>query len=410
MINPDNPEELELFEGLDNDARATFVTRLQDQFTIQVALRLYAEGRTNEAAGFVPAPIPPEADDRCGVELTQHAHADWRFLTEAIGRGYAEELAAGLRILRSGSPPRGSLVELWPNGFLMRQAKLRWVYRHDPTRNMTLVYAVCRRTHNPLKKIWRYFSQKKAADLIERSQIYLSRLDTLAERDGGDRYEGTPTIPGVAGFTAALIASLGQAHPDFLRRYDHCRRATFVCCWHKAEHEALQMWLGYCREAPEHGAQSVPGGFALQTTERRLQHQLLKFNDLPRTPGQLYFLRDIDYVDHRTFEPPARFCEEVFLKANWFRDEKELRLGIQRIDCAAAGSVDQIEGKLSALPRFVRLGVDLRAITEAIVINPAASTADRADLIRTITERYPSPGLPIQSSALEVAPVTATPG
>jgi hypothetical protein len=299
-------------------------------------------------------------------------------------------------------------VELWRNGFLLRHGKLRWVYRHDPGRNVTIVHAICRRSHNPLKKIWRYFSQKKAVDLIERGQIFLSRLDTLAERDGGDRYEGTPTIPGAAGFNAALIASLGQAHPDFLRRYDHCRRATFVCCWHKAEHEALQMWLGYCRELPVEGTQPIPGGFALQTTERQLQHQFVKFHDLPQTQGQQYFLRDIDYVDHRTHEPPARFGEEVFLKANWFRDEKELRLGIQRLDCACAGSVVQIEERLSALPRFVRLAVDLNAITESIVLNPHAPAANRATITSMITERYPELVRRIRTSALEVPPVATT--
>jgi len=112
----------------------------------------------------------------------------------------------------------------------------------------------------------------------------------------------------------------------------------------------------------------------------QLQHQFLKLQDLPRTPGVLYFLRDITYVDHRTHETPARFGEEVFLKANWFSDEKELRLGIQRIDCAGAGTVAQIEERLTALPRFDRLAVDLNAITEAIVINPAASAADRTAL------------------------------
>lgn len=408
MINPENPEELEQFEGMDDEARATFVVRLQDQFTVSVALRLYAEGQAHEAAGLVAAPGPPQPGDGCRVDFTQYAQADWRFLNELASRGYPDELARGLRMLRSGSPPPDSLVELCRNGFLMRQGKLRWVYRHDPNHNVNVVYAVCRRTHNPLKKIWRYFSQKKAVDLIERGQIYLSRLDILAERDGGDRYEGTPTIPGVTGFTAALIASLGLAHPDFLQRYDHCRRATFVCCWHKAEHEALQMWLGYCREAPADGLPPVPGGFALQTTERRLQHQFLKFHDEPRIQGQQFFLRDIDYVDHRTHEPPARFGEEVFLKANWFRDEKELRLGIQRLDCACAGSVVQIAEKLSALPPFMRLAVDLNAITESIVLNPGTPAANKAAITSLITERYPELVRRIRTSVLKVPPVAAT--
>lgn len=408
MINPENPDELEQFEDLDDVARATLVVRLQDQFTLPVAMRLYAEGQADEYAGLIAAPIVPQARDRCRVELTHQAHADWRFLTEVVGHGYADELAGGFGTLRSGSPRLDSLVELSRHGFLMRHGKLRWVYRHDPRRNVIVVHAVCRRTQNPLKKTWRYFSQKKATDLIERGQIYLSRLDTLVERDGGDRYEGAPTVPSVAGFSAALVASLGKAHPDFLRRYDHLRRASFVCCWHKAEHESLHMWLRYCREASAEGGPAVPGGFALQTTERRLQHQFLEFHDLPKIQGQQYFLRDIDYVDHRTYKPPERVGEEVFLKANWFRDEKELRLGIQRLDCACAGSMEQITARLSALPRFVRLAVDLDAITEAIVINPDAPAANRAEITNMIAERYPNLVPRITTSALEVPPLAGT--
>lgn len=238
--------------------------------------------------------------------------------------------------------------------------------------------------------------------MIRTGQLYLSRVDTLS-----DRFEATPTAAMIEQHRKALIASLGTAHPDHLRAYSNVCRGTYVCCWHKAEHEAVHMWRSYCRAKPSADAPEIPGGFALQTTERRLQHEFLRLRDASTVPGVNLFLRDVEYVDHAAHNGPGGFGDHAFLKAKWFSSEKEVRLAVQRLDCIAAGSAAEIEARLAALPQFERIAVDLEAVAVRLALNPDASVTDRDTIITAVAEFRPALRARVEPSEIEVQPIDA---
>lgn len=390
-FNIRNCDDLVQFERLNDDQRAWLISGLQEQFTEECAVALYDRGFPEEKHKLLPGPINASATDTNNVDFTSSAHADWLFLWTIVKGEMLGALTEGLAALRSGQHESGSLTRRFcQDGFLLRQGLLRWVYRHDTAEKRIVVHGICRRTINPFRKIWRYFDQKKAEDLLHTGELYLRRLDLLE-----DQFEATPTVSMVEAQRRALEHSLGVASKDHLNFYENMRRALFVCCWQKAEHESLQMWRSYC---------PMKGGFAIQSTQRQLEHQFLQMNQ--RRTG-LYF-REIQYVDHSNFNPVSHgFMEQAFLKSTWFMDEKEIRYALFRVDCAAAGRPEQIEIKLAELGDHERLSFDTEAAAENIILNPFASEPDKKAIMALVRSKRPALESRLHRSALESHPVKA---
>ncbi|HOC54394.1 MAG TPA: hypothetical protein PKI20_02095 [Verrucomicrobiota bacterium] len=219
-------------------------------------------------------------------------------------------------------------------------------------------------------KVWRYFDQKKAIHLVETSCLYLRRLDLLTDRYEGDPYEGTPTFNMLQRFKGAYVHIFPDATDAELKeQFRNERRATFVSCWQKSEHESWLMWKQYCQRG---------GGFALQTTMKRLcllHASLREKNDL------LYF-KSVHYLDHWTDEGlPHTVPIQVFMKPVWFSDEKEIRFALFRADCAYAGTQEQIESALAQLNDHELVQIDLAELTAQFILNPFSSSEQKAELV-----------------------------
>lgn len=127
------------------------------------------------------------------------------------------------------------------------------------------------------------------------------------------------------------------------------------------------MWAEYC---PEND------GLAVQSTERRLQHQFVRM--LKGRDG--LFFRDIDYVDHKTYNPRSHGVpEQAFLKQRQFVNEREIRFAWW-VHHAISGTNAEVEVMLSALPDYLRLPFDLASATDSIVLHPKSSAASRFEL------------------------------
>ncbi len=362
---------------------------IAEGFTILSAERIRQQGLEEEQGGGIATREPGLGRENGDVIFTASGHADWAFLAAAKFPGasmqLSEVLTEGLRVLRLGGIGDRHLMRLSGDGFLLRQRGLRWVFRYDSQHRAFIVHGIGQELLNPFRKIWRYFGQRKAIDLLETSELYLRRVDLL-----DDKFEARPTHPMAAAYSSALKYSLGEASPDHLRFYDNVRRSLFVCCWQKLETESREMWKTYC---------PADDGMVLQSTERQLQHEFVKM----LKGRKLLFFRDITYIDHETHNPKFHGVpEQAFFKTKQFIEEREIRFAWWHCNCVS-GTQKEIEAQLSVLPDNNRLPFDLVSATEQLVFNPSASKKDRQILIELIFEKHPALRNRIVRSAFETA-------
>jgi hypothetical protein len=237
----------------------------------------------------------------------------------------------------------------------------------------------------------------KAEDLLRTSDLYLRRLDLLTSEFEGDPYEGTPTFH--------MLHMWKRAHADVLdpiddaeamKRYEHERRATFVCCWQKSEHESWWMWKQYCADK---------GGFALQTTERKLHHLLTVL----REERDTLYLRSVQYADHWYDDQlPHEVPEQTFLKPIWFSDEKEIRFVWFRREYAYAATDAEIEAALSKLDKGERIKISLPNFVDGIVLNPFSEKVQREKILAIVGDKQPDLQGRVADSAIRKKPVGAT--
>lgn len=119
-----------------------------------------------------------------------------------------------------------------------------------------------------LEKVWRYMSFSRFVWLLQKKQLWLSRVDLL-----GDPWEIT-----LAGDQLAHVISrhphvtlpLPDVMPETaMRRSERIikmwRRQTFVSCWTASDHESHALWRIYCPSGE---------GVAIQTTFARLRESV----------------------------------------------------------------------------------------------------------------------------------------
>ncbi|MDP2136519.1 MAG: hypothetical protein Q8J74_01575 [Candidatus Didemnitutus sp.] len=321
------------------------------------------------------------------IRFTPPALADWHFLASAriIGAPlqYSELLARGLTKLRHGRPARLSLTQLATDGFVWEQHNLRWVIRATDNWERVFVHGIVREAFDPFRKLWRYFNQFKAVDLLRRSELYLCRLDHLE----ADPFEGRPTQPMLDQLVAVSRSVFGENAPDPRLHFENQRRATYACCWQKLEVESAEMWRDYCND---------DGGLAIQSTERRLQHQFA----LMQVGQRLLYFREVDYIDHEAHSPESHgFPEQAFLKRRRYAEERETRFA-RFVPDVFCGTQTEIERALAGLPTGQRVPFDLSAATETVVINPRASGSDRKELLDLIATNQPFLASRVRNSAL----------
>ena len=98
--------------------------------------------------------------------------------------------------------------------------------------------------------LWRYLDFTKFVSLLDTSELFFARADTL-----GDEFEG-----GVASAPSREARS-PQFAPQLAEMKEGVRRHTYINCWSLAEHESAALWGLYTPTA---------GGVAVRTTFQRL--------------------------------------------------------------------------------------------------------------------------------------------
>ncbi|MDX2186392.1 MAG: hypothetical protein SFV32_05640 [Opitutaceae bacterium] len=339
-------------------------------FDSNSGMRMREIGLAEELNGVKP---PPGGKADSPVKFTDSAVADWEFLhgSRIIGAPIQLDavLAEGMSGLIRGRLPKREIQSLGGDGAVWYQRGLRWVFRFvDEDRSM-VVHGIAQARLNPFRKIWRYFDQDKAIDLLERGELYLCRVDRLA-----DPYEARPTKSMLRVRQEALRRQFGPEWSDDPDWYEYIRRALYVTCFQKSEIESAEMWRDYCPSG---------SGLAIQMTERTLQHEVAR---LRRGIPELFF-REIDYIDHESHDPAQHGVpEQAFLKRRKFAHEREIRLArfIPGIFC---GTQADIERALAGLADHYRIPFNLDAAVEVVVLHPAASPECRAALQQALANR-----------------------
>lgn len=210
----------------------------------------------------------------------------------------------------------------------------------------------------------------------------------------GDPYEGSPTYDMFEAWKRVFLkAHIYRDDAELHKRYDHERRAAFVSSWQKSEHESWFMWKQYCQKG---------GGFALQTTERKLLHALIKM----REGRETLFLQDVHYVDHWSDDPLRHEVPvQVFLKPTWFSDEREIRFAWFRGEYAWAGTDEQIEAALSKLDKGEKISFNLPDVVEHMVLNPFSNKPQRESIVGIVRSKYPMLEERLCDSAIRKKPV-----
>ena len=125
-------------------------------------------------------------------------------------------------------------------------------------------------TDDGAQKVWRYMNFARFVWLLQRKQLWMSRIDLL-----GDPWElalaGAQLGHAIRMNPITLVGE--SAREDAMERAERIikdwRRRTFVSCWSASDHESHALWRIYCRSAE---------GVALQTTMGRLRQSV---NGLP---------------------------------------------------------------------------------------------------------------------------------
>ena len=257
------------------------------------------------------------------------------------------------------------------DGWVLREGPFRIVFRVDHNSKRFVIFGIACWAANPSFKIWRYLDQSKAEDLVRTRELYFRRLDLLQ-----DEYEGTPTLGGYLDYEAAhrTVFPADTAIQDNL--FDARKRSTFACCWRMDPHESWLMWKQYCLGN---------GGFALQTTSRKLDH----LHVLLRQKYDVH-CREVSYIQHHVDEPRMEgLGDEAFDKAVWFSDEREVRLVRFRDDYFKV-THEALKDNPKLIPDCDRIECNDLAFVERIVINPFATEAQKAALIGLIEQEQPS--------------------
>ena len=304
------------FEALPNEERRLIASLVQGQFSVETACILFDEGLRELGRGQVHPLNPQEPARECEILLTVSALAD----LGAFGRG-TDKVSKIIASIPSRIHASSCYRLPRENAFVLKEQLLRIIFVVAVDEKRITVMAIANATIDPLGKIWRYFTQSKAEDLLKSGELYFRRADLLT----GDPYACRLPARVVEQRKRELESMFPGKSGNFEGGFEVSRQSTYVCCWTMREHESYLAWKHYCQEKTQHGL-FEEGGFVLQTTQRRMTH----LHAALRTSNDVY-LRQVGYLDHWEDDIPSHdIGEEVFWKAFWFSDEKELRLALLR--------------------------------------------------------------------------------
>jgi hypothetical protein len=231
-------------------------------------------------------------------------------------------------------------------------------------------------------KLWRYLTLDKFIWLLEKSQLWHTRLDLL-----GDPFEGSYTKTYVQmRNTGKLPNHLKTGLPSEIEaeRNEAGIYSKFVTCWHESAHESAAMWKLY---STDHA------GVAIVSTPFCMREAV----DL--TPYQHGVISPIEYldfdIDDMTLRPISkgfgRHANPGFLKRKSFEHEHEVRGAIDWLDHSKMPSKIPMrkfaEFCRLANPRGISVNVNLKQLIEEIYLSPLAHSHFE-DVVRSLAELH----------------------
>jgi hypothetical protein len=375
-------EKLAAFlDGLSSEERVLAKNALETGFDGHAAQELFEEGVAEQA--------------QFGASIDGTWQPDLLFVPSALRdlQCYVDESVKGkLRQVLSTLPAsHGTRAcgRTARGGWVLNHGPFRIVYNVDDASRSFVVFGIACWACNPMLKVWRYLDQSKTEDLVRTGELYFRRLDLLE-----DEYEGTPTLAAYVDYEAARKRVFPADPPTGETLFDARKLSAFACCWRMSPHESWLMWKQYC---PKNG------GFAIQTTWRKLSH----LHALLRQSHDVY-CRLVGYIRHRVDAPrTGGLGDECFYKAVWFSDEREVRLVRFRDDYFHV-TQEALEANPGLVPECDRIRCDLSAFVERIVFNPFITQRKERALTRLMKKHQPALLRLIRASEILLPPVGAS--
>ena len=246
---------------------------------------------------------------------------------------------------------------------------------------------------NQQKKLWRYIDLSKFIDLLNRKELFFTRLDNFE-----DPFEGASTekdyLDREQYIKSHLYAensedkhALFLTYNDELIRYytlnsmddvtesfNAKRKLYFANCWHLNEFESEAMWKLYLQSRE---------GIAIQTSVSRLEKAL---EDIPAK-----YMSEVKYIDYQNdrFEGEDNEAAVYFFKRNHFEHEKEYRIIIPRVFSKDIGAPHKVVDEDEQNRHFgIHIPVaDLSTLIEDVYISPTAP-GWFADVVTAVMEKF----------------------
>ena len=368
-------------DGLSSEERVLAKCVLETGFNGQAAQELFEEGMA-EQAQFGTSRGGTWLPD---LRFVPSALRDLQCFADGSVKGKLQQSLSSLPASH-GTRASGRTVG---GGWVLNDGPFRIVYGVDDAARSFVIFGIACWACNPMLKVWRYLDQSKAEDLVRTGELYFRRLDLLE-----DKYEATPTLARYVDYEAARKRVFPADSPTNDTPFHARKLSAFACCWRMSPHESWLMWKQYC---PKNG------GFAIQTTWRKLHH----LHVLLRQSHNVY-CRLVSYIRYRVDAPrTGRLGDECFYKAVWFSDEREIRL-VRFRDEYCHVTQKALEANPGLIPECDRIRCDLSAFVEGIVFNPFTSQRKRTTLTRLMEKHQPLLVRLIRSSEILQPPVGAS--
>lgn len=236
--------------------------------------------------------------------------------------------------------------------------------------------------------LWRYMDLSKYLSLLEKGEMYFSRLDLFA-----DKYEGEYPVEDFLRqtknfFKLLLLNKNSESSFDFDRNYDLTFKSGFYAnCWNLNENESYGMWKSYLNHTE---------GIAIKTKVRKLKNSFIlsKENYVNLSFGKVEY---IDYEKDSIVEQYSKNKKKGFFtlpipglyKRKQFEFESEFRVIASHFKSFDEGKdfILQLKESKELAQSNIRIKVDLNELIENIYVSPFCNQWF-IELVQDVSKRY----------------------
>lgn len=209
---------------------------------------------------------------------------------------------------------------------------------------------------HPGETLWRYMDVYRLLDLLQTSELHMTRADDME-----DQWEGSRGLLHFDADGNELGPDSTYVAHGLQQMFRFGRESIFMNCWYRGESESIAMWKLYGSDGK---------GVALKTTVGQLNGALC-LDDNPNDGNHVYG-STVDYVDYEITQIPSGHILAPFVyKRRCFEYEQEYRiLEVKTPKVVEGEDGPRMQAGGPDQPRFLRRGVDLRNLVEGIYISP----------------------------------------